>query len=209
MNLNFHYINLDKRPERELLFEKTWLPHGRPLRVQAIDLSKSEQGTLGCYLSHKRAFEQIPQPPHQILNFHIICEDDAVPCSDFKDRLIKIIGEMPNDCDILMLGYSITKNSKFTKVSELVSKADKYVLAGHCYLVNPAFYKTMQDLHNRIGTKEKPFDNFDLMLNYLQQNHNVYMAMPAMAYQYNSYSDNSNRIVGNTHFTETFFKDKL
>lgn len=210
--LNLHYINLAKRPERKELFEKNWSAHGNCHRVDATDLSAQKQGTLGCYISHKQAFNQIQQTFNLSIpiaigaTFNLILEDDAVPCSDFADRLQKVISQLPNNWNVLMLGYSISKNSQHTKVSELVHKANKYVLAGHCYLVNPKFFKTFNKLHN---LSEKPFDNFDLMLNYLQQHHNVYMAIPAMAYQYSSFSDNSNRVVGNTGMTEAYFKDKL
>lgn len=210
--LNLHYINLAKRPERNELFLKNWQTHGNCHRVDAFDLSEQKQGTLGCYLSHKKAFETIltltqqetrnPQPT----TINIICEDDAVPCSDFTHRLQTVMQQLPNNWDVLMLGYSTSKNSQHAEVSELIHKANKFILAGHCYMVNPNFYQTLNALHNR---QLKPFDNFDLMLNYLQQNHNVYMAIPAMAYQYSSFSDNSNRVVGNTSMTETYFKDKL
>lgn len=216
MNLNFLYINLTKRPERNEFFLKNWQQFGNCVRIDAIDTSQSGSGTLGCYLSHKKAFETMASAPPRHQNqktssifhfpFSIFCEDDAVPCTDFTTRLQKVIQQLPQNWDVLMLGCSVTEKSKYIQISELIAKAETRVLAGHCYIVNPNFYKTFNYLHN---LPEKPFNNFDVMLNYLQQNHNVYIAVPAMSYQYNSFSDNSNRLVGNTCYTETLFKDTL
>lgn len=201
--MKFFYINLTKRPERRDLFEKNWSKFGNTVRVDAIDMSSNKEGTMGCYLSHKKAFTDIYQSHKIAPEINIICEDDAVPCNDFPDRMKKTLSDIPLDWDILMLGCSITKNSQWSEINPLLCKAKKFVLAGHCYVVNPSFHDKMLDLHNR------GFASFDIMLMYLQEHHNVYFANPSMAYQYDSFSDNSNRIVGNTHFTETFFKDKL
>lgn len=199
-------ISLAKRPERAQLMSTNWNNKVKLIIVSGTDLSAQKQGTKGCFLSHQQCFNFISAQHLYYGTLGIIMEDDIVPCSDFVERLELFLNELPQNWDVFMLGHSVHQHSGHSQVSAHIHKANKWVGAGHCYIINPKSF----DMYRELLYNEKLHEyNFDVLLNHLQKNHNVYMAMPSLCYQYSSYSDNSGMLLDNTKYTETFFKDKL
>lgn len=197
-----YYINLAHRTERKERMEKEWSSITDIQRIDAIDMRETREGVKGCFLSHTKVMD--------ILYLHnepisLIMEDDVVPCKDFNDRLDLFLKELPEDWDIFMLGFSSHNSSRMTKISNHIYQANSWVGAGHCYIINPRFYMAMDKI---VKTVHHEF-NLDVLLNYLQQNHKVYLAVPTFCYQYSSFSDNSNMVVGNTIYTEKYYRDSL
>ena len=63
------------------------------------------QGGIGCALSHKRVYQKIIDDK---INRCLILEDDAKFDIDFSDKLKQIEKNVPQDFDILFLGYHVS-----------------------------------------------------------------------------------------------------
>lgn len=198
--MNLYYINLDSRTERKELMQKNWGEIVDLIRVPGVKIEAEKFGAKGCFLAHKEAFRQIEDSE----DFGgAIGEDDIIPTSNFREKLWGCAEDIPKDWDLLMVGFNVSIRSKFTKITERISKANEHITAGHCYIINPSFYETWaKELENPANCQ-----NLDVLLLNIQVKHNVYMCNPTLCYQYESYSDNSNRIVGNTQSTKTYFKE--
>ena len=196
-----YYINLSSRVDRKELMEKNWGSIVNLKRLSATCFPEDQFGTRGCFESHKKALQLLMLDNSKELS--IICEDDIIPSDSFVNRLEILITELPKDWNVLMLGYSATERSEFHYVSNNMCRANKHVLSGTCYIVNPDFYSRMLlEYSNEIHQY-----NLDSLIMVLQEKFNFYMAMPSLCYQYKSYSDNSKMLLENTELTKTFFKD--
>ncbi len=205
--MNLHYINLKSRTDRNELMIKNWSEIVALNRVDGVLLEKEQWGTKGCFEGHKKAFESVKNTAKIRSRdaFHIIAEDDIIPAKNFNEKLIqkafKDLFYYAADWSVLMVGFNVTQQSSFKQASAYLAKAEKFVVAGHCYIVNPKFYDTWEkELNN-----PKHENNLDCLLIDLQLKHNVYMCVPSLCYQYESYSDNSKMIVGNTESTKKYF----
>jgi len=210
--IDLFYINLDHRTDRNDLMIKNWEGIVCLNRVKGTVFSEHKFGTAGCYESHRKilkmlCIENINREQQQLC---IIAEDDIIPSQSFRDKLEVILSEIPRDWDVLMLGYSISERSKYNfaysqsnckRVSNNIAKANEHVLSGTCYMINPKFYELMLEEYK----KEAYGQDLDSMLMVIQKKFNVYMAMPSLCYQYQSYSDNSKMLLDNTKMTEAFF----
>lgn len=63
---------------------------------------KSSMGHFGCYLSQLRAIKEFLKTDKEFL---IVCEDDARFVDNFKQQLIERTKNIPNDWDIILLGF--------------------------------------------------------------------------------------------------------
>lgn len=200
--LDLHYINLDHRTDRNELMIKNW--EGKVIlnRVQATMFLEDKFGTRGCFESHRKVLKMISIDSATNKELCIIAEDDIIPSESFNDKLEVILSEIPEDWDILMLGYSISDRSKYHRVSNNIAKATQHVLSGTCYMVNPKFYELMLEEYKKVAYGS----DLDAMLMVIQKKFNVYMAIPSLCYQYQSYSDNSKMILDNTEMTKAFFR---
>ena len=200
--LDLFYINLDHRTDRNDLMIKNWEGIVSLNRVQGTIFPEHKWGQAGCFESHRKVLKMLSIDSSTKKELSIIAEDDIIPSQSFNDKLEVIFSEIPRDWDILMLGYSISERSKYSRVSNNVAKANEHVLSGTCYMVNPSFYELILEEYK----KEAYGQDLDAMLMVIQKKFNVYMAMPSLCYQYQSYSDNSKMILDNTKMTEAFFR---
>ncbi len=115
-------LNLKRRRDRRDRFEKLnqqkglhfiWVEavDGRELLQKHSDLSKladsqhrqhSTAGHIGCALSHKLLWHEAVERNVTLL----VCEDDAILCSDFGDAFLRVHQQLPPDWDFLLLGYN-------------------------------------------------------------------------------------------------------
>lgn len=200
--LDLFYINLDHRTDRKELMDKNWEGIVSLNRVQGTIFPEHTWGQAGCFESHRKVLKMLSIDSSTKQELSIIAEDDIIPSQSFNDKLEVILSEIPRDWDILMLGYSISERSRYSRVSNNIAKANEHVLSGTCYMVNPKFYELMLEEYK----KEAYGQDLDAMLMVIQKKFNVYMAIPSLCYQYQSYSDNSKMILDNTKMTEAFFR---
>lgn len=194
-----YYINLNGRTERRELMMKTWQDIVNLRRIPGVEIPAEEFGAKGCFQAHKNAFSESSMSNE----LSLIMEDDIMPTSNFEQKLQDVLRELPNDWCILMVGFNTNDQSEFLKINDKIAKAKKYIMAGHCYIVNPKFYRTFyQELRN-----PSHGENFDSLLINLQQEHSIYMCVPTLCYQYSSYSDNSKSIMHNTESTKKYFSE--
>jgi len=200
--LDLFYINLDHRTDRKELMVKNWEGIVSLNRVQGTIFPEHTWGQAGCFESHRKVLKMLSIDSSTKQELSIIAEDDIIPSQSFNDKLEVILSEIPRDWDILMLGYSISERSRYSRVSNNIAKANEHILSGTCYMVNPKFYELMLEEYK----KEAYGQDLDAMLMVIQKKFNVYMAIPSLCYQYQSYSDNSKMILDNTKMTEAFFR---
>ena len=158
------YINLNRRPERnkhikEQLKKISWkgpierLPavDGKYLKQKVVSTyftetaiaqstTKHEQfipgyymtkGGMGCALSHRQIYLKIQK---QKFDRVLILEDDVLLEPNFLEKLDSVSKYIPNDFDILYLGYSESKSS--TPVNEYISKPTGVVFGTFAMVIN-------------------------------------------------------------------------
>ena len=194
-----HFINLAGRADRNYLMQKNWEGIVQLQRIQGVIFPDEKFGAKGCYKGHFNAFQEAKKSN----TLSVICEDDIVPTSDFIKKLTSCVKELPFGWTMLMVGCNCNERTTFEKITNNISKAVSHVTAGHCYIINPFFYDRFQaELDN-----PENGENFDVLLMNLQKKYDVYVCIPTLCYQYESFSNNSNRIVGNTITTKKYFKE--
>ena len=199
--MNLYFINLDSRADRLARMVKDWSREMNLYRIPGVKIESEKFGAKGCFQAHENAFRKVRKSK----TLSIIAEDDIVPTNNFTNKLISCINNLPDDWVMLMVGFNISEASVFTPMKGGISKAGSDITAGHCYIVNPKFYPIYDYvLSLEAGSKHS---NFDMLLLNLQKKHSVYMCTPALCYQYESFSDNSNRVVGNTESTKKYFQE--
>jgi len=148
------YINLDRRPERNKYMKQqfkklSW--QGPVERISAVDgkkLTKDHlalftkeavqqsttkydqfipgfymtKGGMGCALSHRKIYEKIQQEKFDRV---LILEDDVILDSGLLNKLESLNSFIPQDFDILYLGYSESKSSK--PINEYISQPNGVV----------------------------------------------------------------------------------
>jgi len=103
-------------------------------RNNSKQIIKMSKGEIGCALSHLKAWEKAKEDN---VNIAMILEDDASYFhEDFFKYLNNILEEVPEDWDVIMLGFLIKNYMLPTeqKIGNLY-KIKEFVLT-HCYLIN-------------------------------------------------------------------------
>lgn len=85
------------------------------------------KGAIGCYLSHVKVWEHILKNNHSIA---LVFEDDAKVPSNFLKQTKKYIKNVPNNWDIILLGYLCNKCLEYKEYN----KVERFMLT-HCYLI--------------------------------------------------------------------------
>ena len=128
--INGKEINIAEYIRKNLIKNK-W-DHGKWKynKSNYINISPSE---IGCCLSHLKVWNKINDDKSEI---SMILEDDAqLFYNDFENIVNKLLINVPNDWDIILLGYGVTPKmmEKEYNINGLY-KVDGFVLT-HCYLI--------------------------------------------------------------------------
>jgi len=190
MNQHF-YINLEKRPERNLdtIVELKKLGIKKPNRFDAISHNIP---LVGCALSHIGCIEKAKE-----LNWDyvVIFEDDIK--IEGKQKLIEKFNKfIKYDFDVLYLGcWNYVKPIQVERDLAKVIKASCF----HAYVVKSHYYDTfINNLRDGIELKLKYPDigkyNNDEYIDILQAKDRFYCITPIHITQKNGWSDNFNEV---------------
>lgn len=108
--------------------------------------AKMRRGSLGCFLSHLNLWKIVESGDDEIV---LILEDDANICRNFVDVLSNYIRNIPDDWDIVYLGYHNLKGTRYnTHFYKPVLENKKGINAGFFgYLVRK---KTVANLIKKV-----------------------------------------------------------
>ena len=67
---------------------------------------------------------------------YMICEDDILFHVDYSEMIVDYCRHVPDDCDILWVGYSDPLFTQPQEVNDYVLKGDFWCV--HCYMITPA-----------------------------------------------------------------------
>jgi len=190
MNKHF-YINLEKRPERNLetIVELKKLGIKKPNRFNAIS---NNIPLVGCALSHIGCIEKAKENDW---DYVIIFEDDIK--IEGKQKLIEKFNKfIKYDFDVLYLGcWNYVPPVKVEKDLSRVVKAS----CNHAYVVKSHYYDTyLKNLREGIELKLKDPNNgkynIDEYHDILQQKDRWYCITPIHITQKDGWSDNFNEV---------------
>lgn len=102
-----YVINLDKRKDRweQIKGELSKLGVAdRAIRIPGVDLGNHT----GCTASHKKFLDAAIANGRGV---SLVLEDDAMVCPDWQKSLISGVAKIPDDWDILYLGYNLDPTS--------------------------------------------------------------------------------------------------
>jgi GR25 family glycosyltransferase involved in LPS biosynthesis len=181
-------INLDRRPDRWLHAQEQFNKHGLMVeRFAAIDGNDfirsypADNANNGCTLSHYFIIERAKLLGYESV---MIFEDDIVLHDQFKELLAECLNDLPADWDMLYFGGS--HREKPSPVNEHILRVNK-TLTTHGYIVrNTMFDKVIDNFKNL----DNPVDCFYAAW---QQEFNIYITNPPIAWQKGGYSDICNR----------------
>ena len=158
-----YFINLDRHPDRlnymleqfnrekisvnrfkafdKKLIDNTYLDNlvnNKMLDNKESIIKKNKQGSLACLTSHTNLYKEILNDGRDINNIYLIFEDDCKLIPNFLNEVNKYIQYLPDDWDMVWLGYNGIKG---TKVNQYFYKPSLGFNTGynsqhHCYLVN-------------------------------------------------------------------------
>jgi glycosyl transferase family 25 len=164
-NMKIYYINLDRSEDRKqslesicssqnIVSERITAIDGKKLDIndkkyeKAIHKIKwwfeknnlSNIGHFGCYLSHMKTYETFLQSNSE---YCLILEDDIeLLTNDLKSEIIKNMNNLPEDWNILLLGYEIDARKKNVKNGNKNTKLKNgllnitYFVGLHAYIIN-------------------------------------------------------------------------
>ena len=133
------------------------------------------RGAIGCYLSHTNIWKDILD--NNIKN-GLILEDDIIIPKEFNNLLNKNIKYIPDDYDIILLGYKcIDCNSKLNYI-----KVNKFWLM-HSYIITK---KCIEKIYNKMFPIKQQIDS---ELSDLSQELNIYATKENIVFNYISDTD--------------------
>lgn len=184
-------INLDRRPDRWELaaaeFEKHNLQVERFSAVDGHNVKNKQRlslkpGLHGCTMSHYLIIDRARELGYKTI---MVFEDDAVLHNNFTERLQLCMSYLPKNWDMLMLGGSHRETPTLIHGRPYL-KVNK-TLTSHGYVIKESIY-------DRLLQKLKPMDTpIDCAFAELQQNSQVFIPDPPLAWQRDGYSDIENR----------------
>ena len=91
-------------------------------------------GEIGCILSHVSVWRYLVKEKN--IDKIMVLEDDAVLISnDIYDRINDIWRNVPNDWDIILIGFWLHKGNNAKKINQYIYKVKDFVLL-HSYIIN-------------------------------------------------------------------------
>lgn len=185
-----YVINLKRRQDR---LEELNLPFKYEI-FEATDGKKHftnesliMQGHYGCLDSHKRLLMKVKD---EKLEKVLILEDDVEVCDEFNIKLNEIMGELPEDWDLLYLGgWNLGEIERYSKSLNLAKK----VYTTHAYIVRDKFYDTIL---NKITSEN---GKVDVLISDILPIGKCFICNPTIAWQREGFSDIVNKITNNIH----------
>lgn len=158
-----YFINLDRHPDRrkymleqfdrekmsvnrykafdKKLIDDAYLDNlvnNKMLDTKVNIIKKKQQGSLACLTSHTNLYKEILNDGEGNDKIYLIFEDDCKLIPNFLNEVNKYIQHLPEDWDMVWLGYNNVKGEKvnpyFYKPS--LGFNTGYNSQHHCYLVN-------------------------------------------------------------------------
>lgn len=152
------YINLDRRIDRRQQFENEIGKMG--LDVERFSAISHSVPALGCALSHLNVIKLARDR-----NYESVCifEDDfefLIPQEEYN----AILGNIPADFDVVMLGWYIFQSSPYNDTFGKVLHAT----TASGYIVHKKFYNTLiQNLEEAVTLFQSHIHEFDVVSKYI------------------------------------------
>jgi GR25 family glycosyltransferase involved in LPS biosynthesis len=225
-NINFYFINLDKRPDRlDHVTNELKKINLTANRYKAIDDNSGyninfgkrfNDGQKNCFLSHYLLIKEYETSNNKILG---IFEDDIVFCDDFLERFKYIEKSFNFDWDIFYLSsfYHLNDDSRRWHQGGDFEKTNiKYIhrvygsFCTHSYLVNPNSIPKIIKLLDEIAEHSYAIDHSFILI---QPKLNCYSFTPGMTTQFTNESDTDGGLRDQTVFKnivgDHYYIDKL
>ena len=186
------YINLEQRKDRDDHFKEEIQKLCRDTsKIRRVDAVYNDNGALGCTYSHINAIKEFEM--NASWNTCIIFEDDFTFSEDDIDinnyKLSVFLTENKN-WDIISLSYNplcfITEDTDMECIKKVLNTQTS---SGYC--LNKSFALTLKNnfIEGILGNYA-----LDVYWKRLQPISNWFATVPAMGYQYESYSDIEHRV---------------
>jgi GR25 family glycosyltransferase involved in LPS biosynthesis len=190
-------LNLDRRKDRLELIDKQLKRFSLKYeRISAIDGNLFEnvnpnigngwnhKGVAGCLLSHRKI---VDIAINRKLENYLVIEDDTILSDNFLDYF-DYIKQLPKDWNVLYFGGLHLGSLK--PINTNIAKCS-HTLVTNMFAMNSNFYDTIiKHWPDNLEDLQKPAD---VVLTYLQQNHNFYTFKPHLAWQDSIFSDIENK----------------
>lgn len=214
--IEWHYVNLDSRPDRDAHArnefakvgitarrQRGYLPHEWPGDKSMVEqMRRRTPGAIGCFQSQLAVMRTVIGTDRVVA----VCEDDVCFCADLKKRLEYIATNVPEDWQVFWLGSTVHVNPavwhKKTIGRDLERTADPRIFRAYglwgtyAYLVNGRHAAHIVDLLESNMYRSDGID--DCFIKWLEPQIKSYCFMPGCAWQYDN---RSNIGVGDTIFS--------
>ena len=131
--------------------QRVTLPSGRILPHKPTCLNKLTPGELGCAMSHYLVWEKISKDPEKN-HIYLVAEDDIIPKSDFKKRLISSVYNAPKDWGMIFLFSYQSKwwgchhsNVDVIESKRFLNLNKRCIPGGVAYLITPESAKKVME----------------------------------------------------------------
>ena len=112
-----------------------------------------DPGEIGCILSHRKVWAQVVK---EKLPCTLILEDDAISLKrDFINIIINLKTYLPNDWDILLLGFWLHMGDNGIKINKYIHSVGNFCLL-HSYLISQQGARKLL----KLGVIDKPLDTW-------------------------------------------------
>lgn len=152
------YINLDRRTDRKEQFEHE--KQKFKLDVERFSAISHPVPALGCTMSHLAVLKLARDR-----NYESVCifEDDF----EFlitQDEYSNILGNLPTDFDVVMLGWYIFNSTPYNEMFDKVIHAT----TASGYIVNKKFYDTLiKNLEDAVSLFQSHIREYDVVSKYI------------------------------------------
>lgn len=140
-----------------------------------IGLNKTSN-TANCSFSHISIIKLA-----ESLNWPFVCifEDDAYPCVDIISKLQLLLTDIPNEVDMIKLGYLSIRNNLLYLSSNKRFYLNAITWGSHAYIVFKKYYQAYYKLFNIMPTAD------ELLMNSYKYSYNIFSSVNSLFSQYN------------------------
>lgn len=212
-NIEFYFINLDKRTDRlshvKKELSKINLSAQKYKAIDTLDgctinFGKDfTEGQKKCYLSHYSLMKNYNVNSDKILG---IFEDDVIFCQDFLERFNYVEKYFDLDWDVFYLSsfYHLNDDEKrWNKTGDYEKTNVKYIhrvygsFCCHSYLINPRSIPKILKLLDEVIDQSRAIDHSFILI---QPKLNCFSFTPGMTNQITNTSDTDGGLRDQTHF---------